>query len=234
MKLDSAIASIDAHGMLLVFPMDNRPEPLSLWSVTYPGVKMRWEWDEGGDRRVEKLWFLRADLSSSGRVVYTKWYQGRATVFSKKAYTALLAGYLEAGGAQGLSATARTLLDLLISDSPQSTKALRRETGLKGKANERLYERALKELWARLLIVGYGEIEEGAFPSLAMGASQVLFEDLYLKAKAMTPAEASKEREKLFSKVPLARKYYEKTLPVRAGPPKKKRVTKDYISFDDL
>ena len=240
MNLKGAISAIDEHGMLLIFPIDNRPEPRSVWSVTYPKSKMRWEWDDGGDDRVGKLWHLRADLSASGLVVYTKWYQGRATVFSRKAFTALLAGYLEAAGQQGLSAHARIILDILISDSPQSTKALRRETGLTGKANESIYERALKELWARLLIVGFGEIEEGAFPSLAMGASQVLFEDLYAKARSMSAKEASAQREALFRSVPLARKYYEKTLPGTGNAPKakakrqKKAADRGYIEFEDL
>jgi hypothetical protein len=240
MNLKSAVAAIEEHGMLLIFPIDNRPEPRSVWSVSYPKSKMRWEWDEDGDDRVHKLWHLRAELSASGLVVYTKWYQGRATVFSRKAFTALLAGYLQAAGQQGLSAYARTILDILISDSPQSTKSLRRETGLTGKANEAVYERALKELWARLLIVGFGEIEEGAFPSLAMGASKVLFEDLYAKALGMSVKAATAEREALFTAVPLARKYYEKTLPGKGAAPKakakkqKKAAERGYIEFEDL
>ncbi len=239
MNLKSAIAAIEEHGMLLVFPMGNRPEPQSLWSVTYPRSKMRWEWDDDGDGRVAKLWHLRADLSASGEVVYTKWYQGRATVFSRKAFTALLAGYV-VGGTRGLSTQARDILDILIADSPQSTKALRRETGLTGRPNERIYERALKELWTRLFIVGFGEIDEGAFPSLAMGATKVLFEDLHTKASTMGAEEAAAGREALFKSVPLARKFYEKTLPSPTVAPlakvqqQKKSADRGYIEFEDL
>lgn len=236
MNLKSAIKAINEHGMLLVFPMDNRPEPKSVWSVSYPRSKMRWEWDDDGDDRVGKLWHLRAELSLSGEVVYTKWFRGRATVFSRPAFTALLAGYM-AGGTEGVSARAREILGILTADSPQSTKALRKATGLTGKQNERLYEGALKELWTRLLIVGYGEIEEGAFPSLAMGATRAIFEDLHTEARTMDAAAAAKGREDLFKKVPLAGKFYEKTAPAAPAPkpkPAAKKAGAGYISFEDL
>ena len=42
-----------------------------------------------------------------------------------------------------------------------------------------LYSRALKELWSRLLIVGVGEVADGAFPSLAMSATRHRFEELW-------------------------------------------------------
>ena len=240
MKLSQVIDAINKHGMLLVFSIDNKPEPKSIWSVLYPKSVMRWEWDEDGDDRVHKLWHMREQLSRSGEVVYTKWFRGRATVFSKEAFTALLAGYMEAGS-MGVSARAREILEILALDSPQSTKSLRKTTGLTGKQNERLYEAALKELWTRLLIVGYGEIEDGAFPSLAMGATKAIFEDLHTKARNMDPASSAKAREKLFASVPLARKFYEKT--VSTSPAKKKEPKQPkgksgkgagYISFDDL
>ena len=62
--------------------------------------------------------------------------------------------------------------------------------GLQGRANEAAYNRALKELWSRLLIVAYGEVDDGAFPSLAVGSTKVLFEDLWRKASETDPDEA--------------------------------------------
>lgn len=35
----------------------------------------------------------------------------------------------------------------------------------------------MKQLWARLLIVGFGEVDDGAFPSLAVAATELMFED---------------------------------------------------------
>jgi len=34
------------------FPLNNRKEPLSLWSAFYPRTPMRWEWMTTGDDRV--------------------------------------------------------------------------------------------------------------------------------------------------------------------------------------
>ena len=79
----------------------------------------------------------------------------------------------------GLGPESRQLLGLLEENSPQSTRSLRAEADLTGKPLEAVYARALKELWTRLLIVGTGEVDDGAFPSLAIGATKLLFEDLW-------------------------------------------------------
>jgi hypothetical protein len=190
MKKADAIRAIERHGMLLVFPIDNRPEPRSLWSAFYPRSKMRWEWDEGGDDRVARLWHLREELSRSRKVVYAKWFRGRATFFSRDLFRALLAVYAHQPGFTALSRDARELLSLLEENSPQSTKQLKRASGLVGRALEGAYTRALQELWSRLLVVAFGEVDEGAFPSLAVGATKWIFEDLYREAEGMGVEEA--------------------------------------------
>lgn len=188
MKLKSAVRAIDKKGMLLVYPIKNAPDPASLWSEAYPSEEMRWEWDEEGDDRVADLWHIRAELSRSKKVVYAKWYKGRATFFSRDIFRALLAVLSEARIPLGRDAL--TLIELLRESSPRSTKELRRESGLQGRLLESTYQKALKELWTRLLIVGFGEVDDGAFPSLAIGATQLLFEDLYLEARELGQAEA--------------------------------------------
>src|SRR5580700_7343374 len=90
MTSPSAIAAINRAGALLVFPMDNRKEPSSIWSHFYPRTPMRWDWDESGDNRVADLWHLRSELSTTGKVIYTKWFRGRATYFSRALFTHLL------------------------------------------------------------------------------------------------------------------------------------------------
>jgi hypothetical protein len=183
-----AIEAINRQGCLLVFPIDNRKEFASIWSEFYPRTPMRWEWDEDGDDRVARLWHLRAELSICNEVVYTKWFRGRATFFSRPVFTALLK--LLGASELGLSREARTILEALKLDSPLSTKQLKRATDLQGRFNESTYQRALKELWSRLLIVGYGEIDDGAFPSLAIGATQVIFEDLFNESRELSRTEA--------------------------------------------
>jgi hypothetical protein len=202
MKKKDAIAAIERHGILLVYPIKNAKEPASLWSALYPRSEMRWEWDAGGDARVASLWHLREELSRSKQVVYAKWYQGRATFFSRDVFTALRSHFLAQPLPTGREA--RELLSLLQESSPQSTKQLKRGTGLLGRALESTYERAMKQLWQQLLIVGFGEVDEGAFPSLAVGATSLLFEDLEEEAAAMDPA---RRRKILTAKIEAAPKF---------------------------
>lgn len=198
MKIASAITAIEKHGALLVFPITNRAEPKSLWSVLHPRTRMRWAWDDGADERVVALWHQREVLARSGKVVYAKWFQGRATFFSRPLFKAMLATLKATGHlTDGLSLHARDLLDLLEDNSPQSTKELRRSANMQGRLMEAVYTRALKELWSRLLLVGVGEVNDGAFPSLSFGATKLLFEDLWLAADKPPSAGEKKLIESL-------------------------------------
>jgi hypothetical protein len=214
-KLASAVAKVERDGVLVVFPIDNRPEPPSLWARLHPGAEMRWAWDEGGDPRVVDLWHLRTRLSLSREVVYSKWFRGRATVFARDVFTAMLAGLREGRDLRaGLSAEAAAIMEVLDENSPVATKELRRLTGLQGKLLEGAWGRATTELWSRLLVVGYGEVADGAFPSLAVGATQTLFDDLWDDAGAMDAAEARALLAKRPGAASLFHKHLEK---VRAG-----------------
>lgn len=172
-----AIAAIERHGALLVYPIANREQPRSLWSVLYPGVDMRWAWDEGADPRVVSLWHLRERIARSRAVPYGKWYRGRAVFFSRELFAALLA--LVRSQPIHLSPEAREILSLVEEDSPQSSKALRQAAGLRGRLGERVWTKEMKTLWEHLLIVGTGELDDGAFPSLLVGATRWIFEDMW-------------------------------------------------------
>jgi hypothetical protein len=179
-----AVAAIEERGVLLVYPITNRREPPSLWFELYPKVEMRWAWDEGADDRVVGLWHMRERIARSRAVVYSKWYKGRAVFFSKRLFAAMLAKLHATGRLlEGLPDEARELLSLLEEDSPISTKELRKRSGLQGKLLERPWTKALNELFARGLIVGTGEVADGAFPSLAVGATRWIFEDLWIAAR---------------------------------------------------
>jgi hypothetical protein len=211
MTLRKAVESVEKRGILLVYPLDNRREPRSLWSEFFPRSEMRWEWDSSGDDRVAGLWRLREELSRSGRVVYAKWFRGRATFFSRDLFTDLLAAL---GGTRADLSTftreARLLLETLESDSPLSTKQLKSATDLRGKFFESTYEKAMKELWSRLLVVGYGELDDGAFPSLLVGATRNLFEDLYEQARKIPPSEALARASALLDSDPPFRKFLDR------------------------
>lgn len=189
MNARSAVKAIESEGILLVFPLQNQKEPKSLWSHFFPRSTMRWEWDEGGDNRVGELWHLREQLSRSSKVVYSKWYRGRATFFSRDVFTQVLADLeRRVPSPRGLTPEATRMLAILNESSPRSTKELKRAAHLEGKFMEPTYTKATQELWKRLLIVGHGEIDDGAFPSLAMGSTQNMFEDLWQAAREKKPA----------------------------------------------
>lgn len=185
-----AIQAINRRGILLVYPLANRPEPRSIWSELFPRSKMRWEWDVDGDNRVAELWSLREELSRSRQVVYSKWYQGRATLFSQPVFVHMLA-YLRAEAVSAnLSHESANILELLQSDSPLSTKQLKAAAELEGRLLEPTYNRAMKPLWQHLLISAFGEFEDSSFPSLGIGATQLLFEELWNESLSLQPAAA--------------------------------------------
>ena len=154
---------------------------------------MKWEWSDEGDNKVADLWHLMKKLSDSRKVVYSKWYQGRATFFSMELFTALLSFSKEN---PSLSEKAREILEILEMDSPISTRELKDRADLKGKFNVAIYNRAMKELFSKFLIVGFGEVDDGAFPSLAVGATQTLYEDIWNRAKNLSPEQSQNTIDK--------------------------------------
>ncbi len=54
----------------------------------------------------------------------------------------------------------------------------------------------MKELWSRLLIMGVGEVDDGAFPSLNMSATRLRFEDLW-PGGAAAEAHRAEDAERL-------------------------------------
>ena len=236
MTSKSAISAINQAGALLVFPLDNRKEPASIWSHFFPRSPMRWEWDESGDNRVGDLWHLRARLSTTGKVVYTKWFRGRATYFSRDLFCVLLRSLNPIDSYSGLSTESRAVLRILEGESPLSTKEIKRIADLQGRAMEKNYERAMRELWSRCLIVAYGEVEDSSFPSLAVGATRVLFEDLWTQAWKIGTSEAENRLGKLLAPENLFYRHYLK-LKV-SGTPRPKRGKGPQISnvvrFDEL
>lgn len=209
MKPLKAINAINRRGALLVFPVQNQQEPPSLWGELFPKHRMRWEWDDSGDSRVADLWHLREQLSRSNKVVYSKWYRGRATFFSRELFVLILALFAKT---QGLAKGSLSLLQALEEESPLSTKALKKKTKLQGQALEGTYHKALKPLWMRGLIVGYGEVDEGAFPSLAIGSTQLLFEELWTEAQSIKTTTAIKTLEVMLKENPTFLKEVQKQL----------------------
>ena len=207
----SALEAIQRHGALLVFPVANREQPHSLWAEFFPGTPMVWAWDEDSDHRVGDMWQMMKQLSDCRDVVYSKWYQGRATFFSHELFTAMLStGQAHRTTRHQLSETARVLFEILENNSPLSTKQLKELTDLRGKHNEGVYGRGMKELFEKLLIVGFGEVDDGAFPSLAVGATELLFEDLWRESRQLSEPEARRTLDRFMPKNSLLRKQFDK------------------------
>ena len=192
-RRQKAIDAINRAGIVLVFPIKNEKAPASLWYELYPKSEMRWDWGDDADDRVVDLWHLRTELSESRDVVYGKWFRGRATFFSRDAFVAVgrTLGLTDNSAAAGrLSVEGRALYEQLLDDSPQTPTMLRAALGLEGRANEGAFNRALKELWNRLLTVGFGEVDQGSFPALAIGATKLMFEDLWDEVATTSLADA--------------------------------------------
>lgn len=192
-KKQKIIAAIEKKGCLLVYPLQNRKEPASLWSELYPRTQMRWAWDESGDNRVGDLWVLREELSRSKKVVYAKWFQNRATFFSRDVFVCLLAFLGSPSGQRPLPRASQEALESFLLDSPQSTKVIKENLGWQGKMMESHFNRAMKPLWQGLFLVGFGEVEDSSFASLNMAATENMFEDLWEEAKKLDALTAEKK-----------------------------------------
>ena len=230
-----AVRTIDELGIALVYPIANRAEPPSLWSAMYPKTPMSWSWDGDADGRVVDLWHLRARLAESHDVAYGKWFKGRATFFALPVFHALLGRIAQTGDPfADLPREAHDILALLRERSPLSTKEIRAEAGLRGKPHERAFNQAMKALWSRLLVVGVGEVDDGAFPSLAVGATELLFEDLWTTRHDVPVAsrrrlDAALERSKAFEKE------HDRVLgELRAATRKKAVPARRVYAYDDL
>jgi hypothetical protein len=210
-KLARGISIIDRLGICLVYPIDNKPGFPSLWSEIYPKRPMRWAWDEDADPRVAEIWHLRGALAESSDVAYAKWFRGRATFFSLPVFHALLGRIAKAGDVfSGLPHESTEILERLREMSPRSTKEIRNEVGLRGKQLESLFTHAMKALWTRLLVVGTGEIPDGAFPSLAVAATEMMFEDSW-NARDRVPREAYAKLDEALARTPAFAKELQKS-----------------------
>jgi hypothetical protein len=193
LRLSTAIERIRQRGALLVYPINNRREPRSLWHEFFPDSQMVWDWNEDADTRVAQVWQLMKQLSDCRQVVYSKWYRGRATFFSLELFAAMLRVRARSRDPRHiLTDESRRILEILENNSPISTRELKRFAELQGRENEPAYARAMKELFTSLLIVGFGEVDDGAFPSALVGATELLFGALCREAEELALGEARK------------------------------------------
>jgi hypothetical protein len=193
-----AVAAINEHHVQLVYPIQNAREPRSLWHSLHPRSVMKWDWSEHADPRIVDLWHLKDDLCHGRDVVYAKWFRGRATFFSREIFVPML-GLLGTTRSEAArhDVHARRIHEELLDNSPQTPKLVRQAADLSESDKRGDYERGVKLLWEQLLIVGTGEVDEGQFPALAMGATRHIFEDLWDAASSIDPRDAEERCRKL-------------------------------------
>lgn len=131
-----------------------------------------------------------------------------------------------------ISRPASSLLDLLLDNCPQSAKNLKKMARSEFGWPEAEYERAMRELWLRFLIVGFGEVDDGAFPSLNVCATQLIFEDLWRDAHKPDFAPWKSLQEKYLPAGSLWLKNYARMSTASHG--HKKIVEKRVIRYEDL
>jgi hypothetical protein len=100
---------------------------------------------------------------------------------------------------------------VLENNSPLSTRKLKELTDLQGRLHEAEYSRAMKDLFSRLLIVGFGEVDDGAFPSLAVGATELLYDELWRQAEATPLRKAQATLDRLMPPLSHFRRFFDRT-----------------------
>jgi hypothetical protein len=61
------------------------------------------------------------------------------------------------------------------------------------------------------LIVGFGEVDDGAFPSLAVGATELLYDDLWRQAEDMPLRKAQAAIDRWMPGPTHFRRFFDKT-----------------------
>ena len=158
------------------------------------------------------MWGLMKRLSDCREVVYSKWYQGRATFFSRELFVAMLClRRRQFDARRRLSPVARNLFEVLENNSPLSTRKLKELTDLQGRLHEAEYGRAMRDLFSGLQIVGFGEVDDGAFPSLAVGATELLYDDLCREAEDISLRKAQAALDRWMPPSSHFRRFFDKT-----------------------
>ena len=83
----------------------------------------------------------------------------------------------------------------------------------------------MRELWSRCLIVAYGEVDDGAFPSLAIGSTPLIFEDLWSNAWRLDPSEAERKIAEILPEQNLFYRHFLKVKSTAAIPARRTKAT---------
>ena len=166
-----ALTFVEAVGFCSTF--FRFPEGVAcLWEAVVGRARPRWPKRSHHDDGVGLTWRLKDELPAARRVYYGKLLRGRPVLVALDlfpAFYALVRGrqrardYRAEYAAGRMSLTARRLMDAMVREHPQYTRALRANTFLLEPSRTREFERAMAELQQGLWVVKSEERYEPTF-----------------------------------------------------------------------
>lgn len=174
-RAKDCIKFINQVGAVSVFPAKASTALPSLWKFLHPRSKFSWQWDEAGDDKVVKLWWLKNEIAASKKVYYGRFFSNQP-VFIAHA----LAKKLQAKvSPRRPSALEKYILENLELNSPQTLRMLKKQArhdGVDFLRNE--WQRALVALQKQFLISSLGDStrENGPMPSTEYVSMQHFFD----------------------------------------------------------
>ena len=188
-----AVRFIDAVGFCLLFPVKNVLLP-SLYYAMTRRIPITW------DKYTVKLWEWKDELPRRRRALYTKYFRGRGTFFSRamlanflalRGGSARIAGHETFYSAGKVSHDARTLWQTLAEHGPLATLELRHACKLDSKAGNTRFKKAILELQCLLVVTHFGaEQETAAWASNRLELVARAFPEEAQQCRGITPAAA--------------------------------------------
>jgi len=170
-SVSTALQFVNAVGLCSTFHVFREGLP-SLWEAVVGRPAPRWPRRSHHDAGIGLAWHLKDVLPAQRQVYYGKLLKGRPVLVSLDlfpSFYALVRGAQRARHYIGeyrdgrLSQSAKHIMDSLIRESPQYTRALRAECFMLEPSRTREFERAMAELQQGLWIVKTGERYEPSF-----------------------------------------------------------------------
>lgn len=161
-RIQKCLSFINEQGVVSVFPAKSSMP--SLWKFLHPRSKFSWVWDENGDDKVAKLWWLKNEIAASRKVLYGRFFSNQPVFVSLKQAKALQKKVQK----KPLTELEQHILESLELNSPQTLRILKREAKRQGMEYLRSqWHQALLTLQKQFLISSLGDSvrEKGPMPS---------------------------------------------------------------------
>jgi len=174
-RLRSCLEFIQREGVVSVFPAKGKRALPSLFRFLHPRSSFSWVWDENGDDKVVKLWWLKNEIAASKKVLYGRFFTNQP-VFVAFARAKELRAQVQR---VPLGELDRYVLELLEQNSPQTLRMMKRQARLEGRDFLRSeWQKSLLKLQKQFLICSLGDStrESGPMPSTEYVALEHFFD----------------------------------------------------------